>query len=726
MSRNPTKSHRAGWWKPTSRGCGVLAALLVFVFVTRDGLLGVLAQPAEAALALLLAGTVVAQPATIRLLRRVVAWPEFGHATAVAGVIILALFLRLWGLRFGLPYRDHPDEWAVADRALQMLRTADYSPHAFIYPPLYTYLQLGVAALHFLWGVGARHYRTLADIDPARYYVWARTLTALLGTGAVLVVYVLGRQIYGRAAGLLAALLLTVYPAAVGDAHYVTTDTPAMFFTVLAFLLIARLGLQPPTHRRDRVALALIAGLGDGLAVATKYTVVVLALPLLLAVLMAEAPASAIGDSMTRAPGERDPFRMLFPLWLACLGLLLGFTLGAPVWLRELPQMLNDIASVIVHYTFVGHPGAESSHPAFWYWDAFLANGALLACLFLIGTFVAFVRRSRGDLLMLSFVVPAVLELTGVKVVFFRNVMPLLPFLCLLAAAVIVTAHDWLRPAGVYLAQRVTVARFWRPQIGALLVSAIFVAQPLAQALSDDWLRALPTTRLLATDWIAQHAQDGMRIWLEDQTLILSARLRVQGGLPISTHGLDWYRRNQFRYLVINADAKRTDRGQLAAFGAPAARFPPEGRLGPTLAIYDTGVGDPAQDARSPSGATLGADAVELDGYQHPTEATPGMVLPLALYWRAKRSLGHAYTVYVHLLDATGTTVAQRDVPPLDGSRPTTQWKPGDLIRDDQDLTLPKTLHAGTYMLVVGMYDPTTQAEINDTGPIAIGAVVIR
>src|SRR5205823_5797944 len=121
------------------------------------------------------------------------------------------------------------------------------------------------------------------------------------------------------------------------------------------------------------------------------------------------------------------------------------------------------------------------THPALWYWDAFVANGALLAWAFLAGTFMAFVRRSRGDLLILSFVVPVFLEMTGVKVVFFRNVMPLLPFLCLLAAALLGSAHDWLRPVGAYVAQRVRLARSWQPRIGVALALALLVAQPLAQ-----------------------------------------------------------------------------------------------------------------------------------------------------------------------------------------------------------------------------------------------------
>ena len=58
-----------------------------------------------------------------------------------------------------------------------------------------------------------------------------------------------------------------------------------------------------------------------------------------------------------------------------------------------------------------------------------------------------------------------------------------------------------------------------------------------------------------------------------------------------------------------------------------------------------------------------------------PAAAQAGAVLPLALYWRVGRALPIDYTVYVHLLDSNGSTMAQRDLQPLDGSLPTSRWK---------------------------------------------------
>ncbi len=268
------------------RAPGVLALALFLALALGRGVLGAAAAPVQGALALALLGSILAHPQVVARVR------VTRTAVALVGILALALGLRVWGLRFGLPYFEHPDEWAVADEALRMLRTGEYIPFSYTYPTLYTYMQVGVAAFHFLWGAGVGLYRTPADIDPVRFYVWARALTALLGTGAVALTFLAGRSLYGRTAGLLAAALIAVMPAVAGDAHYVTTDTPAMFFTLLAFLAIVRLGVAPEHDGgretlRSTLALAFVAGFGVGIATATKWNAGALVIALLAAIVLA-------------------------------------------------------------------------------------------------------------------------------------------------------------------------------------------------------------------------------------------------------------------------------------------------------------------------------------------------------------------------------------------------------------------------------------------------------
>ena len=94
------------------------------------------------------------------------------------------------------------------------------------------------------------------------------------------------------------------------------------------------------------------------------------------------------------------------------------------------------------------------------------------------------------------------------------------------------------------------------------------------------------------------------------------------------------------------------------------------------------------------------------------------MVTP---HWTASALVGHAYTAFVHLLDAAGHLVAQNDAPPLAGHFPTTAWRSGDTIPDSHTITLPPDLPPGQYHLEFGLYDSQTQVRL----PVVSGQPVV-
>jgi len=80
--------------------------------------------------------------------------------------------------------------------------------------------------------------------------------------------------------------------------------------------------------------------------------------------------------------------------------------------------------------------------------------------------------------------------------------------------------------------------------------------------------------------------------------------------------------------------------------------------------------------------------------------------LRVDLTWGATARPSRDYTVFVHLLDASGKLVAQADSQPRGGDFPTSVWQPGDRIADSYSLQAPP----GRYTVEVGMYDlPTLQ-----------------
>jgi hypothetical protein len=129
-----------------------------------------------------------------------------------------------------------------------------------------------------------------------------------------------------------------------------------------------------------------------------------------------------------------------------------------------------------------------------------------------------------------------------------------------------------------------------------------------------------------------------------------------------------------------------------------------------------------------PLHANLGNKAALLGYSLTPETAKPSETLQLVLYWQALSSMDERYAVFVHLLDAAGDLVAQQDNEPEAGAAPTTSWLPGEVIADRYSLTLPDTLPAGEYRLVVGMYrtDGGQRLPVLDTAADSIPLATIR
>lgn len=79
-----------------------------------------------------------------------------------------------------------------------------------------------------------------------------------------------------------------------------------------------------------------------------------------------------------------------------------------------------------------------------------------------------------------------------------------------------------------------------------------------------------------------------------------------------------------------------------------------------------------------------------------------GDALHVTLFWQAAQTPDLDYTAFVHLLDAAGNLVSQKDRPP-DGY-PTSDWRPGEWVMDTYAVPLQPDLPPGEYRLRTGFY----------------------
>jgi hypothetical protein len=99
-------------------------------------------------------------------------------------------------------------------------------------------------------------------------------------------------------------------------------------------------------------------------------------------------------------------------------------------------------------------------------------------------------------------------------------------------------------------------------------------------------------------------------------------------------------------------------------------------------------------------------DQIELVGYEL-TDLSPeaGDPVTLTLYWRGLRDIAQDYKVFANIIDpSTLTKYAASDAMPVEWTRPTSTWEPGEIIVDAHTLQVDPNAPPGIYELELGLY----------------------
>jgi hypothetical protein len=419
------------------------------------------------------------------------AWPT------LAAILAAGLALRLWGARQGLPFVFNTDE---ADHflphAVEMFQRGTLNPHYFANPPAFTYL------LHFLlaiaYGGGNGAIRALR-LEPAEVYTLARVAAAVLGTAALWLLYATGARLFGRAVGLLAAAIEAVAFLPVFYAHLALNDVPT-----LAPLTLSLLG-SAGVLRRGRARDYLLAGVGLGLACASKYTAGIAVLPL------AAAAAVRYLDG-----GSSRPARSAAGLGLAAAAALAAFLIANPYAVLDYSAFHEGL----LHQSKLsaegqGKLGAPRQGGLVYYLWSLTWGLGWVPSLAALGGAVA-VWRARPALGWMLVPAPLLfLAFMGLQGRYFgRWLLPVFPILCLLAAFFAV----WLiRAATALLRPRAGATpgvRALPVALSALIVLAL-LAQGLVYSVHSGLVLARADTRNLTRAWMLEHVPRGAKVVVE-------------------------------------------------------------------------------------------------------------------------------------------------------------------------------------------------------------------
>jgi hypothetical protein len=395
---------------------------------------------------------------------------------AVGVLLIGALALRLWGVKHGLPYAYNADENAhFVPKAIQLFGHG-WNPHYFVNPPAYTYVLHLVFAV---WYGGREGVSSTFALDQGQVFIIARVVSAGLGTLAVWALYLAGARFFDRRVGLLAAALLAVAFLPVFYSHLALNDVPTL--APICLSLWGTAGILRDGRRRHYA----IAGIGLGLACATKYTGGIVLLPLLAAVAL-----------------RRD-----------VKGLLLAGGLSIAAFFVANPYAFIDHGAFhqgLVHQSTaaddaLGKLGlTQTSGIAYYLWTFTWGLGWVPV----IAAAVAIVVLGLRDPSAMVVLAPApvvFLLFMGTQGRFFgRWLMPIFPLVCILAAYLVVRAVDAI------------AAR--RPSLAPVLLAVGVVAlcgQGLVYSLHAGLVLSRADTRNLARDWLVANVPERTRIVVE-------------------------------------------------------------------------------------------------------------------------------------------------------------------------------------------------------------------
>ncbi len=354
---------------------------------------------------------------------------------ALAAIVAGAAALRIVGVRYGLPYSLlNPDETSIVPRAWRIGHGHGFDPRWYDYPSLLMYVLAPLQALFGHPSFGA-----------------ARGVAVALGVAGVVAAWWLGRRAYGPWAAVLAAATVAVATTHVAYSREAVTDVPMTLAVTCALALMVAGRLE-------------WAGVGVGLAAASKYPGAIALVPLVVA-------GWGRWKALARAVAAAA----------ACFAVATPFVLIHAHRAWDATSRVNRLARA-------GWLGFEHDPPTpIAYLDRLWGAVGPLLALGLLGFLVALWRRRQHDLILVSFAVAYWLSLMPQKAHFDRYVIPLVPVLGVLAGRV-----RALVPVGLAL---LVVPLVW--SIGDARVLTRTDTRAVAVPLVE---RALPARALVAAD----------------------------------------------------------------------------------------------------------------------------------------------------------------------------------------------------------------------------------
>lgn len=243
--------------------------------------------------------------------------------TVAAFAVIAGILLSLNGIWWSWAETWHPDQMAFH----QLLHEdrAPLEPPNFLKPPFHTYVNFMLAVVPVELVERAAGILTGRKCDFNHAAVWvSKFLQMAFFAGIIYLVWRCCAESYGALSANIVALVLATSAGFIVQTHFLTADIPVTFWMLASFRA------AQPIPADDRLKNYVVAGLLAGIAAATKYNGIVVALAILV---------------FHIAGHQRDGIVTLLlntRLTIAFLMVVMGFVLANPYALMNSSTFLSD------------------------------------------------------------------------------------------------------------------------------------------------------------------------------------------------------------------------------------------------------------------------------------------------------------------------------------------------------------------------------------------------
>lgn len=424
-------------------------------------------------------------------------------------ILLCGAGLRLWGIGAGLPFVIHPDENRQVLDSLGMASRLSLLPEEFSYPAMHKYLLLVSSGAYFLMGRAAGWFADPSDFalsfltGGSEVFLIGRLLSAAAGTIIGVVVYRMGRRLYGEAAGLIGLAYSMGMFHLIQHSQWAIADIFVALFTITALYFISSCAIDPNDNKS-----LLLGALFAGLAVSTKPQGAFLAVPIAL------SQFYALMDSGFRISRAFLGWRALGALILVAAGLI-----GNLSWIFEFGASLEKFTML----SQVAHLGISSREPfsegavslIAWFARDLVRQEGPLGAVLIAGVAYSAIRRTRQDLIALSYMAVFFFALRDWAVRYLHLFVAIMPALALLGGRFTGDLAARCRLKGAF----------------AVMLAVAIITPSAAWSIEASLTKGRTDTRLIAKRWVEENIDNGTPIAIDWYEFAVPLWSRIPPGL---------------------------------------------------------------------------------------------------------------------------------------------------------------------------------------------------